>query len=155
VEFSGKAIPWFVGTGANFAVKREWLARAGSYDERLGAGSPGMAAEDAELFYRLLCAGARIWYEPDAVIYHERQSEAQRLRSRWTYGHGVGAFCGLWFRRQDLYVLRILLHWLLSQGRELAHALRHRQWRQLRERSLILRGTMRGLVYGLRVSPDG
>jgi GT2 family glycosyltransferase len=150
-EFSGKVVPWLVGTGGNFAVKREWLDRVGSYDERLGAGSPGQAAEDAELMYRLLCAGARIRYEPDALVYHERQGGARRMRSRWTYGHGVGAFCSMWLRRRDPYALHMLAHWLLDQSRELARAVRRREGRQIQERWLILQGTMRGLIYGLRL----
>jgi GT2 family glycosyltransferase len=151
VEFSGKAVPWLAGTGGNFAVKRAWLERVGCYDERLGAGSPGQAAEDAELVYRLLCAGARIRYEPDALVFHERQSESRRMRSRWTYGHGIGAFCAIWLRRRDLYALRILGQWVLDQCRELARAVWHWERRQIQERLLILRGTLRGLMYGLRV----
>jgi GT2 family glycosyltransferase len=150
-DFSGRAVPWLVGTGGNFAVKREWLDRVGRYDERLGAGSPGRAAEDSELLYRLLCAGARIRYEPDALVYHERQSRTRRMRSRWTYGHGIGAFCSIWIRRRDPYALRILAHWLLGQCGGLGRAVRRREWLQIQERLLILRGTMRGLMYGLRV----
>ena len=153
-DFSGKVVPWLVGTGGNFAVKREWLERVGSYDERLGAGSPGQAAEDTELLYRLLCAGARIRYEPDALVYHERQSRARRMRSRWTYGHGIGAFCGMWLRRRDPFALRMLAHWVLGQSEELARAVRHREWLQIRQRLLILGGTVRGLAYGLRLRPD-
>jgi GT2 family glycosyltransferase len=150
-EFSGKVIPWLVGTGGNFAVKREWFDRIGSYDERLGVGSPGRAAEDADLIYRLLRVGARIRYEPDALIYHERQSIARRLASRWSYGHGVGTFCGIWLRRRDLYTVRILAGWLFTQYRELAGAVRRREWLEAQQRLLSLRGTMRGVVHGLRV----
>lgn len=55
-EFKGKVVPWVVGTGGNFAAKREWFKRIGGYDERLGPGSPGKAAEDLDLFYQLLRA---------------------------------------------------------------------------------------------------
>src|SRR5262249_46066568 len=133
------------------AVKREWLDRVAGYDERLGAGSPGKAAEDADLFYRLLRAGAHMRYEPDAVVYHERQSKARRLASRWSYGHGIGAFCGIWLCKRDLYALHILTYWLFSQCHALACAIGRRQWMQTHERSLSLRGTVRGLVYGLCV----
>lgn len=150
-EFSGRVVPWLVGTGGNSAVKREWLDRVAGYDERLGAGSPGKAAEDADLFYRLLRAGAHMRYEPDAVVYHERQSKARRLASRWSYGHGIGAFCGIWLCKRDLYALHILTYWLFSQCHALACAIGRRQWMQTHERSLSLRGTVRGLVYGLCV----
>jgi GT2 family glycosyltransferase len=150
-DYSGKVVPWQVGTGGNFAVKREWVDRVGGYDLRLGAGSPGQAAEDADLLYRLLCAGARIRYEPEALVYHERQSESRRMRSRWTYGHGVGALCALGLRRRDWYAVRMLGAWMREQTRECVRAVRHGQWRQVQERSLMLRGTLRGVLYGLSV----
>lgn len=149
-QFSGRAIPWDVGTGGNFAARRDWLDRIGGYDERLGAGSPGHAAEDADLFYRLLRAGARIVYEPDAIVYHERQTTARRMATRWSYGHGVGAFCGIWLRRGDPYAAHLLGRWLLGHTRALAAAVARRKWMEARQRSLSLRGTLRGLRYGLR-----
>ena len=39
-EFSGKAVPWDVGSGNNFALRREWFERIGGCDERLGPGAP-------------------------------------------------------------------------------------------------------------------
>ena len=150
-EFSGKIVPWLVGTGGNFAVKCEWFTRIGGYDERLGVGSPGKAAEDADLFYRLLHAGAHMRYEPDALIYHERQSKVRRMASRWSYGHGIGAFCGIWLRQGDFYILGILGYWLYSLCRELAGTIGRRQWMQAHQRVLSLRGTVRGLVHGLHV----
>src|SRR5439155_17483645 len=60
IDFFGAAMPWKVGTGANVAMTRHWAIRVGGYDERLGVGSPGKAAEDLDLSLRLLRAGARI-----------------------------------------------------------------------------------------------
>jgi GT2 family glycosyltransferase len=151
VEFSGKVLPWIVGTGGNFAVRREWFARIGCYDERLGAGSPGKAAEDADFLYRLLCAGARVRYEPDALIYHERQSKDRRLASRWNYGYGIGAFCSIWLRQRDLYALRILSYWFLRQSYAFVDATGRRDWGLAYQMSLSLRGTAHGVVYGWRV----
>jgi len=154
-EYRGKAVPWVVGTGGDFAAARAWFARVGGYDERLGAGSPGKAAEDIDLLYRLLRAGGRVRYEPDAVIYHERQDAARRLASRSTYGHGIGAFCGKWLRRSDPYALLMCGSWLRLQGWELAAAIRRRRRRQVYERLAGLQGTARGLVYGLRTGQEG
>lgn len=151
VEFSGKVLPWLVGTGGNFAVRREWFKRIGGFDERLGAGSPGKAAEDTDLLYRLLCAGARIRYEPDALVYHERQSKARRLASRWSYGYGIGAFCSIWLCRSDFYALRILSYWFLRQCYAFVDATRRQDWGLAYQRTLSLRGTVHGVVYGLRV----
>jgi GT2 family glycosyltransferase len=150
-DFTGKTMPWLIGSGGNFAVKRRCFDRIGGYDEHLGVGSPGKAAEDMDLFYRLLRAGARIRYEPDALVYHERASKARRLRARWTYGYGMGAFCSLWLRRGDLYALRVLVHWLRWQCRDFTIAAVRRQWLEAYQRWLSLGGTVGGLIYGLKV----
>jgi GT2 family glycosyltransferase len=151
-EFSGKALPWLIGSGNNFAVKRDWFVRIGGCDERLGVGSPGKAAEDMDLFYRLLRVGARIRYEPDALVYHERTSKTRRLATRWSYGYGLGAFCSLWLRRGDLYALRVLGYWLCWQCLDLTVATGRRQWLEAYQRWLSLRGTAAGLIYGLKVN---
>ena len=148
-EFTGKTMPWIVGTGANFAVKREWFRRIGNFDERLGVGSPGKAGEDADVIYRLLRAGAHVLYEPDVVIYHERQNKARRLATRWSYGYGIGAFCGIWLRRGDSYSLRVLARWLYWQCRDLVIASVRWQWLEAYQRWLSLMGTLGGLIYGL------
>src|SRR5262249_59428676 len=101
VEFRGRPLPWLVGTGANIAVRREWASRIGGYDERLGAGTRGGAGEDLDFLYRLLRSGAHVRYEPDALVYHERQSKARRRKTRTSYGRGVGACCALWLRERD------------------------------------------------------
>ncbi len=148
--FHGRTIPWLVGTGGNCALKRIWLQRVGPYDERLGAGAPGKAAEDADLLYRLLRAGAHIRYDPALVVYHERQSIARRLATRASYGYGIGAFCSLRLRRWDVYAMYMLGYWLCQLGRSLARALLRRQWDQVYQRMLSVRGTFGGLLYGMR-----
>jgi GT2 family glycosyltransferase len=149
-ELSGRAVPWDVGTGANLAVRREWLERVGGYDERLGAGTPGRAGEDMDMLYRLLRAGARIRYEPDAVVRHERHPTARRRASRFGYGVGIGAFCAVWLRRRDPYALAILGRWLAMRLRLLAAAVPRRRWSAAADELRILAGTVRGLAYGLR-----
>jgi GT2 family glycosyltransferase len=150
-EFAGKTPPWLVGSGGNFAVNRRWFECVGDWDERLGAGSPGKAAEDMDLFYRLLRVGARIRYEPDAVVYHERASKARRVKTRWSYGYGMGAFCCLWLRRGDPYALRVLGRWLRWQFLDFIIAAIRRQWLEAYQRWLSLGGTGCGLIHGLKV----
>lgn len=149
-EFRGRALPWVVGTGANFALRREWVGRAGGYDERLGVGSAGGAGEDMDLLYRLLRQGARIRYEPRALVFHERQPRERRLASRSSYGRGVGACCGLWLRGGDWRALGVLARWLTLRTGLAARAAKQGRWEALREERLVLGGTARGLVYGLR-----
>lgn len=150
-DFTGKTLPWVIGGGNNFVVKRDWFERVGGCNEHLGVGSPGKAAEDLDLFYRLLRAGARLRYEPDALVYHERTTKARRLATRWSYGFGIGAFCTFRLRRCDLYALQVLIHWLRWQCWNFAVAVARRQWLEAYQRWLSLRGTAGGLVYGIQV----
>jgi GT2 family glycosyltransferase len=152
VDFRGRVVPWAVGTGGNFTARREWIERIGGFDSRLGAGSPGKAAEDADLIYRLLGAGGAVRYEPDAVVYHERQTAAQRLASRASYGYGIGALCGLHLRRGDAYAARLMVTWLGKQGLALGRAAASRDRFLVRQRLLSLGGGVRGLFYGLWLS---
>jgi GT2 family glycosyltransferase len=150
-EFTGKASPWLVGTGGNFAARRDWFQRIGGYDLRLGSGSAGMAGEDMDVIYRFLLAGARLRYEPGAVVRHRRKSHSARLATCWGYGHGMGAFCGLWSRRGDAFTLSLLAMWLAEHVWALAGAIRKRRSWDCQQESLRLRGVWPGLAYGLRV----
>jgi GT2 family glycosyltransferase len=150
-DFSGKTSPWPVGSGNNFAVRSEWFHRVGGCDERLGPGSLGQGGMDMDLFYRLLRAGARIRYEPEAVVYHERQSKAGRLARRPMYGHGMGACCALRLREGDPYALFLLGHWLFFRSQLLGRALLGRRWMSVYEEWLMLGSSFRGLIHGFRV----
>lgn len=149
-EYRGRALPWLVGTGANCSFSSEWYSRVGGYDERLGAGSPGLAGEDMDFTYRLLRAGARIRYAPQAIVYHERQSLNRRIATGFSYGYGMGAFCGIWLARRDGYPLRILGQAVLDRGRSLARDVRRGEWNMAYRQSGYLFGLVRGLAYGLR-----
>jgi GT2 family glycosyltransferase len=150
MEFHRKAMPWYVGSGNNFAVKREWLQRIGGNDERLGPGSPGQGGVDMDLFYRLLRAGAHIRYEPELLVYHARTDKNGRLSRRVPYGYGVGACCVLWLRKEDWYGLRVLASWFVLRVRRLVEGILHGQWLRVYEEWLVLKGTLQGLVYGMR-----
>jgi GT2 family glycosyltransferase len=148
-EFHGRSLtPWSVGTGANFAIRREWLARIAGYDERLGTGSAGMAGEDIDILYRLLCAGGSIRYSPELVVYHERQDLARRRASRPRYGHGIGACCSLWFRSGDRSSVLVLARWLWLRLKLLTQAILVGRWTGVVDECLVMRGTIAGLRYG-------
>ena len=148
--FQGKALPWPVGGGNNFAVRREWFERIGGCDERLGPGSPGEGGMDLDLFYRLLRGGGRIRYVPEALVHHERQTRAGRMVRRPMYGHGMGACCVFRLREGDAYALGMLTRWILYRARLLGGALVGRRWMSAQEEWLLLRGTARGVLHGLR-----
>ena len=149
--YRGRALPWHVGSGGNFAIKRNWLLQVGGFDERLGAGSPGKAAEDTDLIYRLLRAGTVIRYEPDLVIYHERQDATHLIRSFWNYSYGIGAFTAKHFRRGDLYAAYILGVWLFWLVWRTASSIVRRNRLYAGEGLLSLRGCSHGLAYGFRL----
>lgn len=152
VDHSGRSIPWGVGTGGNFAARTATLRDAGGWDERLGTGSSGRAAEDAELFERLLAAGAVIRYEPGAVVRHEWQTLERRLSTRWSYGYGIGALCGLALARRDPYALRMLGSYARMQLRPLARGVVRRD-RVLAEGHVrALASLAPGVAYGIRAS---
>ncbi len=152
VDFDARALPWDIGSGNNFAVRRAWLLEIGGNDERLGPGSPGQGGVDMDLFYRLARAGARLRYEPEAVVYHERASRASRLARRRPYGYGMGACCSLWLRQGDRNALRVLAHWVILRLRRAAAALTQRDGERVREEALVLGGTLSGLMYGWRAA---
>lgn len=144
------AMPWEVGSGNNFAVRRDIVLRVGGNDERLGPGAPGRGGVDMDLFYRLLRAGARIMYEPDSLVYHERATRAGRLGRRVPYGYGMGACCSIWLVRGDGHALRVLARWLMMRLRRLLGGVRAANGLLVYEETLVLVGTVGGLIYGLR-----
>jgi GT2 family glycosyltransferase len=84
--------PGVLGHTANAAVRRAALEAVGGFDERLGAGAPFRAAEDNDLWDRLLAAGFLGRYEPDAEAWHEQwRRRRELLPLNWGYGFGSGA----------------------------------------------------------------
>jgi GT2 family glycosyltransferase len=152
-DHHGRALPWDVGSGANFAATTTVLRRVGGWDERLGVGAPGRAAEDVDLLLRLLTDGALVRYAPEAVVAHDWQTLDQRLRSRFTYGFGVGALCGLRLRSGDAYALRMLAAYARLHAVKLAGAARRRDRALAGEHARALAALVPGAAYGLRAQP--
>jgi glycosyltransferase involved in cell wall biosynthesis len=81
-----------LGASANLAIQRTVLDQVGGFDELLGGGAPLEAAEDLDLFDRLLAAGFTGRYEPAALAWHEQWREGwEVVRLDWRYGIGSGA----------------------------------------------------------------
>jgi GT2 family glycosyltransferase len=80
------------GASANVGARREALQRVGGFDERLGPPTWFAAAEDADLFDRLVLAELTGRYCPTVRVDHEHmRSRAETLRLHWSYGKGTGA----------------------------------------------------------------
>jgi len=150
VDHRGPMLPWLAGTGGNFAARLEVLRRLAGWDERLGPGSLGLAAEDSELLYRILREGGVVRYEPAAVVRHEWQSWDRRLATRSSYAHGIGALCGLWLRRGDLFAVRMLAAYASDHARALAGGAGRRDRERVEQHTRALAGLLPGLLYGLR-----
>jgi GT2 family glycosyltransferase len=150
-RFRGRSLPWNMGSGNNFALRREWFERVGGCDERLGPGTPGRGGLDMDLFYRLLRAGGTALYEPAAVVQHQRATAAERLGRRHPYGFGIGAACALHLRAGDLYIVPMLAAWIALRVRLVAAGLLRRRFAVLREEALVLAGTAAGIVHGMRL----
>jgi GT2 family glycosyltransferase len=149
-QFAPGAMPWLIGSGNNFAARRDWLLRIGGNNERLGPGAPGRGGVDMDLFYRLLRAGARVRYDPGVLVYHERTDRAGRRSRRGPYGYGMGACCAIWWRAGDPGAPAALARWLSMRTWRMLGAARRGQWELVREEGLVLRGTFGGIRYGLR-----
>ncbi len=152
VDHVGRVLPWRVGSGANFAAPCQLLRNHGGWDTRLGTGSPGKAGEDADLLYRILRAGGVVRYEPSVVVRHEWQTWERRLATRWSYGYGVGALCGIWLRRRDRFALRMLTAYAASHMRQLAVAGQHLDRGRARQHLRALVSVLPGVVYGVRAT---
>ncbi len=89
--------PGLFGTGANFAVERQFMEELGGFDPVLGAGSPTNGGEDLDAFVRIILASRTIAYEPAAIIWHfHRTSEAGLSTQMRDYGMGLSALVTKW-----------------------------------------------------------
>lgn len=89
----------------NMAMYRAAVVEVGPFDPLLGAGSRFPSAEDNDFGHRLLEAGYRIVYVPEAVVYHRAWRRTRNfLRLRWSYGRGQGAFFAKHLRGDDSYM---------------------------------------------------
>jgi GT2 family glycosyltransferase len=115
------------GAGANMALRRNVVDRVGPFDEALDAGTPTRSGGDHEMFGRILAAGYRIVYEPQAVSWHRHRRTWEELREA-LHGYGTGVYA-IWTRRllyeHEIRVLRHAARWLYhGQLPQLWHALR-------------------------------
>lgn len=150
VDHRGRMQPWGVGSGGNFAAPTPLLRELEGWDERLGAGSGGRAAEDADLLYRLLRSGSVVRYEPAAVVRHAWQTHERRLATRWSYGYGIGAMCGLWLARREGFALRMLAGYARLHVRPLLAGLARRDRDAVAQHGRALASLAPGILHGLR-----
>lgn len=148
--YSSRSIPWAVGSGANFSVRVELLNRIGGWDERLGVGTRGLAAEDCEIMDRVLANGGSILYDGNVAVHHSWQTRERRKATRWSYGYGIGALCGLRLARRDNYAFRMLASYSKMHLLGMRDDLGRGDWTGITERITALRALPSGCLYGVR-----
>ncbi|MBI4320981.1 MAG: glycosyltransferase [Chloroflexi bacterium] len=91
VDFSGIRVTdaGKVGTGANMFIRKSALLDIGLFNEALDCGMPTKSGGDTYAFYKLLAAGYRITYEPEAIVWHRHRRDDESLVNT-VYGYGVG-----------------------------------------------------------------
>jgi glucosyl-dolichyl phosphate glucuronosyltransferase len=61
--------------GGNFGVRRSVCTTVGGFDSMLGRkGSDNTGGEEVDFYRRLLAAGFKVWWTPEAVIHHRIQA---------------------------------------------------------------------------------
>ncbi len=82
-----------VGVGANMAFRRSVLEAIGGFDPDLDVGTPSAGGGDLDIFHRLLAAGHRIRYEPDALVWHQHRRAISGLHKQiYSNGRAFGCY---------------------------------------------------------------
>lgn len=133
--------------GNNMAMPADLLRRAGSFDEGLGPGTPAPAAEDNDLGYRLLRAGASIRYVPNMLVTHRSwRSGPDQVKVFGGYGVGQGTFYGKHVRRGDLHMAARMARNLWDAGRDLGGAILLGRRQDVLASGAFARGLVRGFL---------
>lgn len=133
--------------GNNMAVPADLLRRAGSFDEGLGPGTHAPAAEDNDLGYRLLRAGASIRYVPGMLVTHRSwRSGPDQVKVFGGYGVGQGTFYGKHVRRGDLHMAARMARNLWDAGRDLGGAILLGRRQDVLASGAFARGLVRGFL---------
>ncbi|MFJ5227015.1 glycosyltransferase [Streptomyces sp. NPDC088400] len=77
------------GSGANMAFRAGALRSVGGFDPATGTGTPARGGDDLYAFVRILSAGHRLRYTPEALVWHHHRETWQDLRNQ-AYGYGAG-----------------------------------------------------------------
>jgi GT2 family glycosyltransferase len=129
------ADPAHLGHGANMLFRREALEAIGCFDEGLGAGTPLRSAEDVDAFFRILDAGWKMVYEPEASVLHDQWREGESLGLRYGYGLGSGAFAAKVLARHRRLGARLIAGSLRRGVVPLLRALVRGDWAQVRRQA--------------------
>ncbi|MEV1064435.1 glycosyltransferase [Streptomyces sp. NPDC050263] len=77
------------GSGASMAFRTEVLRSVGGFDPATGAGTRARGGDDLYGFVRVLAAGHRLHYTPQALVWHHHRETWRDLETQ-AYGYGAG-----------------------------------------------------------------
>ncbi|WP_373300901.1 glycosyltransferase [Streptomyces violascens] len=77
------------GSGANMAFRARALRAVGGFDPATGTGTPARGGDDLYAFARVVVAGHRLSYTPEALVWHHHRETWQDLENQ-AYGYGAG-----------------------------------------------------------------
>jgi GT2 family glycosyltransferase len=110
------------------ALRRDVLEKVGPFDERLDVGTPVRGGGDTDMFRRILAAGYRIVYDPEALNWHRHRRVWRDLR-RQLYGYESAGFA-VWARsllvERELEALKRAWEWCWRELAGLAASLLRR-----------------------------
>ncbi|MFC3441139.1 glycosyltransferase family 2 protein [Sphingobium rhizovicinum] len=124
---------WHAAAGVNLAIRRSAVDIIGLFDEALDAGTLSCAGGDTDYCRRILAAGYRIAYDPQALNWHRHRRSMEELQ-RQIYGYECAFFAiltkSLFFEHNPKALVRGLT-WLRHQIPSLARSLRQQQNRTM------------------------
>jgi glycosyltransferase involved in cell wall biosynthesis/GT2 family glycosyltransferase len=138
-----------LGSGENFAFRRELLVELGGFDPALGTATATLGGEDVEAMLRVLLADHQVIYEPGAIVRHAHQREFEQFERRvWGYGVGLTACLSKVLAEHP----RLVPELLLKLPRGLAYAISPRsaknEGKPADYPSRLTRLELRGMAYG-------
>lgn len=106
-----------IGAGANMALRKSVLQLIGPFDEALDAGTPTESGGDHEYYARILLAGYKIVYEPQALSWHRHRRTWQETRKA-IRGYGIGVYA-FWTRlllvEKQTGIMKYPYNWFIKQ----------------------------------------
>lgn len=76
--------------GTTLAIKKEILEKVGIYDENFGPGAKYPAAEEGDLFFRIIQSGEKILYSSNLVVFHS-VTQITSAEKVFNYSYAISA----------------------------------------------------------------
>lgn len=113
------------GIGCNMAFRTHPLIELGGFTTWLSPGTPGQAAEDVELIFRLLTRHYALLYDPSIIIFHNRWLTNNQNRSQYRrYYIGTLAAYSYHMLKGSLWGRRATFHFWIEKITSLLHQFR-------------------------------